>query len=143
MAFLYGDEFMYYMDVDPELNSMLTPKIWMQPIVENFFKHNFRQDEMIKVVVVEMKAADNGFEGKFFDNIGSIEQERLDEINAQLSSDSVTGQGIGLMNVLHRLRLFYGPGLTIQMENNDPTGIVIHIIYKKEGQTDVSTFDRR
>lgn len=141
MSFLYGDEFMYYLDVDPKLNEMLTPKIWMQPILENFFKHNFRQDDQIKVIFVELNATEGGFRGKFFNNIGSMEPDQLKKINEQLQGDVSSSGGIGLMNVLHRLRLFYGPGLTITMENNDPAGIAIHIIYQKEGLNDVSTPD--
>ena len=142
MTFLYGDELMYYVDVDPELETMMTPKIWMQPIVENFFKHNFRQDDQIKVVVIEMNALEDGFEGKIFDNIGSIEADQLAELNRQLSScEEVTG-GIGIMNVMHRLRLFYGRDLSITMENNSPAGVIIHIICKKEGRNDVSAIDR-
>ena len=113
----------------------------MQPILENFFKHNFRQDDQIKVIFVELNATENGFRGKFFNNIGSMEPDQLKKINEQLQGDVSSSGGIGLMNVLHRLRLFYGPGLTITMENNDPAGIAIHIIYQKEGLSDVSTSD--
>ena len=142
MTFLYGDEFMYYIDLDPELENMETPKIWMQPIVENFFKHNFAQDDQIKVVVVEMKATKQGFEGRFFDNIGNLEPEKLAQINRELQKENTGGQGIGLQNVLYRLRLYYGPGLNITMENNDPAGICIHIVYNREWENDVSASDR-
>ena len=142
MSFLYGDEFMYYVDVDPELSAMLTPKIWMQPIVENFFKHNFQQDDQIKIIVVELKKLPDGFEGRFFDNIGSMDAAQLEKINGELHREETEGQGIGLRNVLHRLRLYYGPELDITMENNDPAGICIHITFKKEGQNYVSTVDR-
>ena len=141
MSFLYGDQFMYYVDIDPALNEMQTPKIWMQPIVENFFKHNFQQDDQIKVICVELNATEDGFQGKFFNNIGSMEPAQLNDINHQLQGDVSSSKGIGLMNVLYRLRLYYGPGLSITMENNDPSGIAIQIIYKREGLTDVSTSD--
>ena len=142
MTFLYGDQFMYYMDVDPELENMQTPKIWMQPIVENFFKHNFHQDDQIKVIVVELKSLPNGFEGKIFDNIGSIEPAKLEKLNDQLACEKEISNGIGLMNVLHRLRLYYGKELRITMENNIPAGVAIHIEFKKEGRNDVPTLDR-
>ena len=132
MTFLYGDQLMYYFDVDPRLQMLDTPKIWMQPIVENFFKHNFRQDDQIKVIVVELKATESGFEGRFFDNIGGIDPDQLENINAQLDSGSQEDRGIGLSNVLHRLRLYYGSGLRITMENNQPAGVCIHLVYEKE-----------
>ena len=141
MTFLYGDQLLYYFDVDESLNSMETPKIWMQPIVENFFKHNFQQDDRIKVVVVELTATEGGFEGRFFDNIGHLEPEQLAELNARLRSNE--DQGIGLHNVLHRLQLFYGSGLQITMENNDPAGVCIHISMKREESGHVPTADCR
>ena len=143
MTFLYGDQLLYYFDVDESLNAMETPKIWMQPIVENFFKHNFQQDDRIKVVVVELTATEAGFEGRFFDNIGSIDKEQLDQINTRLRSGSEEDQGIGLHNVLHRLQLFYGSGLQITMENNDPAGVCIHISMKREESGHVPTADCR
>ncbi len=143
MTFLYGDEFMYYFDVDPELEEVMTPKIWMQPIVENFFKHNFRQDDQIKVIVVELKTIPDGYEFRFFDNIGFMEPEQLEQINRDLEEDgSRQGQGIGLYNVLHRLRLFYAGQLHMTMENNDPEGICIRIVYQKGESDDVSSADR-
>ena len=143
MSFLYGDQLLYYFDVDESLNTMETPKIWMQPIVENFFKHNFQQDDRIKVVVVELTATERGFEGRFFDNIGALTPEQLTRINDSLHSETLGDQGIGLQNVLHRLRLFYGIGLQITMENNDPAGVCIHISLKREESSHVSTADCR
>ena len=134
MTFLYGDQLLYHFDIDPSLLNMSTPKIWMQPIVENFFKHNFRQDDQIKVVVVELTALEDGFEGRFFDNIGSMDQEKLDSINRQLRSEVTEEQGMGLKNVLYRLQLYYGAQLEMTMENNDPSGISIHIVCRKEGK---------
>lgn len=133
MAFLYGDQFMYYFDVDPAAEEMMTPKIWMQPIVENFFKHNFQQDDQIKVIVVELKTTPEGWEGRFFDNIGWVEPERMEQINRALDSEDTQVQGIGLYNVLHRLRLFYSGRVRMTMEYNTPQGICIHVVYQKGG----------
>ncbi len=142
MTFLYGDQFMYYFDVDPVVEEMMTPKIWMQPIVENFFKYNFQQDDQIKVIVIEIKAIPDGYECRFFDNMGSMEPERMQQINQTLGTDNSKLQGIGLNNVLYRLRLFYGGNVRMTMEKNEPQGICIHIVYEKGGTEDVSSADR-
>lgn len=142
MTFLYGDQFLYYFDIDPEIEEAMTPKIWIQPIVENFFKHNFQQDDQIKVIVIEIKATADGCECRFFDNIGCVPLERMEEINRALASEDAQVQGIGLYNVLHRLRLFYSGDVCMTMEQNDPTGVCIHIVYKKRSVTDVPPADR-
>ena len=42
MSFLQGRQLVYHLDVPSEAFDIPTPKIWMQPIVENFFKHDFQ-----------------------------------------------------------------------------------------------------
>ena len=37
MCFLYDDQFLYHCDIPEDMYAISTPKIWMQPIVENFF----------------------------------------------------------------------------------------------------------
>ena len=69
----------------PRLAQTLTPKIWMQPILENFFKHNFREDSQIKVVVVEARRREGGIQLDFFDNLGSIPEEKCRELNRVLT----------------------------------------------------------
>lgn len=132
MSFLYGEQFMYYCDVPEELGSTPTPKIWMQPITENFFKHNFRIDEKLKVIVISAEAVSGGTLFRFFGNQGHIEDEKLQELNAQFSGEVCDSSGIGLQNVYHRLRLFYGDRIQMSIHNGSPAGVCIEIILKEE-----------
>lgn len=81
MCFLHDGQFIYHCDVDGELLEVPTPKIWMQPIVENFFKHNFGQDDKIKVVVLSGVKRGGEIRFTFFDNVGSIREEQLEFLN--------------------------------------------------------------
>ena len=135
MSFLYEDQFLYYLDVPEEIMDISTPKIWMQPIVENFFKHNFQHDDSLKVIVISGEKIASGIRLKFFDNCGKISDEQLSQLN-QLFTDQEDGEetstGIGLQNVCSRLRLFYGNRLEMRMENNKPAGVCIEILLKNE-----------
>lgn len=127
MGFLYGEEFLYHIDISPELFQMPTPKIWMQPIVENFFKHNFRKNEQLKVVVINGEKIGSVSRFQIFDNLGHVEPQKLQALNAMLSGEITQSSGVGLQNVCHRLRLFYGQRLKMVIRNADPAGVCIEI----------------
>lgn len=149
MGFLYGEQVLYHMDLDPALSDMPTPKIWMQPILENFFKHNFRDDEKIKVVVIQTRRRESGADIEFFDNLSSIAAEKLDELNQELTPSQIRkyaqtqDKGIGLKNVYLRLPLYYGERVSMEIRNNQPTGVRIRVqIRDEEGEKDVQALDR-
>lgn len=142
MTFLYGDSFLYHFDVDDDILEVSTPKIWMQPIMENFFKHNFQQnDDTIKVIVLTGQRIQNGIEFRFFDNLGAIEPERLEELNRQIAQGANDSPGIGLPNIYHRLHLYYGSRITMTIKNNNPSGVCIVITVKDEDSSHVPSTD--
>lgn len=135
MTFLYGDSFLYHFDVTPELYNLATPKIWMQPIMENFFKHNFQNDDQLKVIVLTGRKRKGCVEFRFFDNLGSIEEERLVQLNQDIAKEPSEHRGIGLQNVYHRLQLYYGCRVKVTMENNSPSGVCLQITIKDKEAT--------
>ena len=147
MCFLYGDQMLYHIDADEGLYEVLTPKIWMQPILENFFKHNFREDDQIKIVVAEIRRSGNGIRFDFFDNLGSIPEEKCRELNRMLTPPRIreyaerSDKEIGLQNVYLRLYLYYGERVTMELMNNQPTGVRIRIWIQDEEGNNVSTAD--
>ena len=155
MSFLQGDSFVYHLDVPSEAFDIPTPKIWMQPIVENFFKHDFQSTDDIKVVVIsgELTPGPDGgghasgrcLSLEFFSNLGHIEPDKLAELNRAFSSSAADGEdsgGIGLTSVWYRLRLFYGGRMSMEMSNNAPTGVSLHIrISEEASESDVPASD--
>jgi len=148
MCFLYGDQMLYHIDADETLGDVLTPKIWMQPILENFFKHNFREDDQIKIVVAEIRRRGGAVQFDFFDNLGSIPEDKCRELNRMLTPCRIreyaerSDKEIGLQNVYLRLYLYYGERVTMELMNNQPTGVRIRIRILEEEGNDVSTADR-
>lgn len=145
MSFLYGDQFLYHCDISPELSAIPTPKIWVQPIVENFFKHNFRNDDRLKVIVLSGERTENSARFQIFDNLGHIEADKLRELNSQFAGEIADSSGIGLLNVYHRLRLFYGDRLSMSIHNCTPAGVSMEIQIQDERTMvqDVPTADCR
>lgn len=142
MCFLYDDQFLYHCDVKEEILGVLTPKIWMQPIMENFFKHNFREDERIKVIVFTGEKCEEGIRLTFFDNMGCIQEEQLKYLNGCFTpEEGKKGEGdrggIGLQNVYYRLWLYYGDSVKMTIRNNAPSGVCIEVLLREGGLTDV------
>ena len=149
MAFLYGDQLVYHVDADDEVKDLQTPKIWMQPILENFFKHNFQDDVKIKVIVISAQKQDHRYVMEFFDNLDRIPEDQLQKINEELTPEAIRqytqlpGKGIGLQNVYQRLCLYYGGQVEMSLSNNSPAGIRVRIVIEnKEEQENVPSADR-
>ena len=140
MCFLYDDQFLYHCDIPEEMYAISTPKIWMQPIVENFFKHNFQNDNQLKVIVISGKCRSDGMLFQFFDNIGHIGEGQIALLNQQFTPETSkqtadTASGIGLQNVYDRLYLYYGNRVEMRIKNHTPAGVCIEILLKNEVTT--------
>ena len=139
MCFLYDDQFFYHCDVKEDILDILTPKIWMQPIMENFFKHNFREDESIKVIVLTGEKCKEGVRLTFFDNMGNIQEGQLEYLNRRFTPEEgkkeEEGQdGVGLQNVYHRLWLYYRDKVRMTIRNNAPSGVCIEVLIRDDAE---------
>ena len=70
-------------------SAISTPKISMQPIVENFCKHNFQNDDKLKVIVISGRRRSDGILFQFFDNIGHISDEQIVILNQQFTPEKI------------------------------------------------------
>lgn len=141
MCFLYGDRFLYHCDIPDSMVTFQTPKIWMQPIVENFFKHNFQNDDQLKVVVISGEETSSGYRLRFFGNAGHISEEQITKLNQQFVPDHTdapgdSSSGIGLKNVYERLRLYYGSRVKMSIHNQRPAGVCIQVLLSVEVKND-------
>jgi two-component system sensor histidine kinase YesM len=131
----FTDRFSVDMHVDPQVRDCLVPKLLIQPLVENAFRHGFSgssqrwqlgitafQDESNKVHVV---VRDNG---------AGIEEGLLrrlqDQIDQRNREGSLLGplrlaEHIGLLNTNDRIRLAYAPGdgLTLRSKAGEFTEV--------------------
>lgn len=135
----FGDQLEFSFELDEEAMKLEVPKMILQPIVENYFKHGFdtrektgelriscRQDEFFLDILVE-------------DNGKGMSEERLNEIQTNLMDDRIGHKGeeknIGLKNVYVRLKLYYGERAFLRLKNLDQGGLSVSIkLPKKNGR---------
>jgi two-component system sensor histidine kinase YesM len=121
-------------DFDPNAGSILVPKMILQPLVENYFKHGAdpRQNGMIKINclirsndILEISVLDNG-KGMAAESIAAL-QTQLDEA-WKLEDTLYNSNHIGLINVYTRLKLFFGDSASMRVGGNSPSGFQVTII---------------
>jgi two-component system sensor histidine kinase YesM len=143
------------LELDDKTLNIQVPKMIIQPVVENYFKHGFYPAAVTEgIITVRSRLADDGrLIVSVEDNGRGAETERLNGIRLLLrragigsdaDSEQEDGGGIGLLNVLSRLKLLHGEEAAMDIENVKPHGFKVTLSIPCDGKeaTDESA-DRR
>lgn len=126
--FRYGNNFTVEYHMDPSLKDYLTPRLILQPIVENAIYHG-----VAKVVNGEIKISIYSEEEtvcfEVVDNGPGIDEERIRLIMAGKIKNLHRFSGLGIKNVDERIKLYFGERYGVQIENHQPRGtrVIIRI----------------
>lgn len=114
--------------VDEQALSYLVPKIILQPIVENIFKHAVSDFMTSLFIVIHVACTADGIEVVVFDNGRGMEAAAAAAI---LSQEGAGAGHIGLKNVDERIRLLYGAGYGLQIQSEIGMGMLVKILLPK------------
>lgn len=114
------------LNIDESLNLYVLPKLIIQPIVENAFRHGLeRKIGLWKLSINILRIKDN-INIIVEDNGVGIDEGKLQQINSQLENNLnnvfETGQSMGAKNVDARLKLYFGNEYGIKIYSNERTG---------------------
>lgn len=127
----FGDQLVYSIEVDDEVSNIYIPKMILQPIIENYFKHGFELREGIGVINIECKKEGAHLLINVKDNGVGVTESRLKEIYQHLREETNKIDGaesnIGLKNVFARLKLYYNHSATLQLRNLEEGGLLVTI----------------
>lgn len=130
----FRNQFDEQIEVEPETEQLLIPKMIIQPLAENYFKHGFmggNEENRIRIRCfispetdkLHIEVCDNGF------GIGEEElkamRRRLEDFKRDASDPS---EHIGLVNVLSRLNLYYREYAQMTVERAEPQGFRVVLI---------------
>lgn len=127
-------------DLDERTYPVKVPKMILQPLVENYFKHGFSLEGEEGQLLIESKIEENN-ELKICiqDNGTGIEKEKLKSIQQQLERE--TGlweegeEHVGLLNVLTRLKLYVNEQVRMELTPVEPKGLAVTLwIPIREGE---------
>jgi two-component system sensor histidine kinase YesM len=133
----YDNKFSMNVDVEERLLELRTPKMILQPIVENSVYHGLeRMDQGGRLEVTGSMDEQGDVCFCIRDTGKGMEPEELAALQAKLDTDYLeraqdgqTSQSIGLTNIHNRLRLLFGEryGITIESRIGYGTTVVVKI----------------
>ena len=104
-------------------------RFFLQPLVENSVFHGLESKMDAGCVYVHIEAVDDRLEMEVRDDGVGMDEETLEKLRDEIKnpSENGVGGGIGLSNIVQRLRLFYGDDYTITADSEIDKGTVIRI----------------
>ena len=120
----FGDSFTYQITCEDEVRSAQTPKIVLQPIVENAIVHGVGTLSEGGKILIEAHRSGRELEFSVRDNGCGIKPDVLAHI---LERNPSSRSGIGLKNVHQRIKLACGQEYGLQVESELDEGTVVRV----------------
>lgn len=131
----YENKFLMEVKVDEKLLEMKTPKMILQPIVENAVYHGLESmDEGGKLCVCGNIDVNGDVCFKIYDSGKGIAKNKLESIKEKLNMEyservknSFIGKSIGLSNINNRIKLMFGDDYGIEIESEIGYGTTVMV----------------
>ena len=101
-------------------------RFFLQPLVENSVFHGLEGKMDSGTVSVKVESVDDRLEITVTDDGCGMDEATVDMLREMIKNPS-ENSGIGLSNIVQRLRLFYGEDYTMTVESEMDEGAEIHI----------------
>lgn len=124
----YVDKLEYEIDVEPAVMRMDIVKLIIQPLVENAIYHGIKYKEGKGLIRITGGFMDDQVVLKVSDNGVGMSEEELSHVFDERVTDT-RKNGVGVLNVHRRIRLYYGGeyGLSFESEEGKGTCVSIHL----------------
>ena len=137
----FKEKMSLYWDISPSLvlTETLVPSFFLQPLVENSFKHGLGPKESAGSVWLTLEEKDGILFVQVRDDGVGMKNEDLEALRSRLLDSPVTGEHIGLYTVAARLKLLDARcSLKVSSEEGYGTTISIEmpLVLKKEEEED-------
>lgn len=145
----FENRFIFRYDVEEQLLDLPMPKMILQPIVENYFKHGFDRSAVNgEITLLAIASAEGGAKITVQNNGMHIPEARLLRLQQELVAWPPTGNhpldtgqdtkrpSIGLTNVLARLKLFSGDLASLSIDNLHPAGVKVTLFIAEKDITE-------
>ncbi|RCW73193.1 cache domain-containing sensor histidine kinase [Saliterribacillus persicus] len=133
----FQDRFVLKSEIDTNIEHSFIPKLIIQPLIENAINHGLADVKSGGIVHLKIRKKDNNLMVYVQDNGAGMTKEKLEEINSSISKKNTTldpKEGVGLNNVIQRIRLIYGHryGVNIESYKDEGTTVILNLPYKEE-----------
>lgn len=142
----FGEALNIKINVPVTMNKVRIPKLTLQPIIENSFRHGFIEGKETMTITIECVKEEDYIIRIIDDGIG-INLIKLESVNAELVKGVTLGDtfleydipSIGLGNIDARIKLLYGLGYGISLSQSSVGGMITTIRLPKEANKDETT----
>ena len=137
----FAGDIQYSSSIDEGALNISIPSMTLQPLVENAVTHGIRNIEWPGKIHLSVEDREDEIEIRIEDNGKGIEEETLERIRAgRQNGDKRESTGIGIYNVISRLRLYYNYDdiFHIFSEGEDKGTTIVLRIPKRGGVSYVS-----
>lgn len=119
----YKDILEYSIEISPQLQKAILPKLTLQPLVENALYHGIKLKRAKGLIrVLGRMEAGHAVLQVIDDGVG-MDEARLQQIRASMQTDAKVGFGLSAVN--QRLRLQFGPQYGLQIESTPGQGTTV------------------
>ncbi|MDC3415820.1 sensor histidine kinase [Aquibacillus salsiterrae] len=142
----FGDDLSFSIDFEPEMLDKLIPKMLLQPIVENYFKHGFDIRDGQGEIDVKGSMETDHLVITVRDTGTGVSEQRLKEITHyiyQAESQGGKEASLGLKNIHDRLHLYYGEKASMTFANHREGGFVVTLILPFEQVGEINESNHR
>lgn len=132
----YEDNFTYNIEVDQNVLEIKVPKLILQPLAENCFRHGFAKIEPPYAITINIGLDNGSWYIRITDNGAGFTKIEKEQVNNKITEYwsslnksilDMKNEGIGLINTIIRLKLNTGKEIKFSIEDIDPTGSIITI----------------
>jgi len=122
--------------VPEEARSVLVPRLVLQPLIENAYKHALERKESDARLLVAADIVDGALRVVVEDNGDQMTAERAEALQTELERSAEAAETTGLFNVHRRLRIKYGERGGLRLQAADPQGLRVEMTIPLEEAND-------
>ncbi|MFC4598208.1 sensor histidine kinase [Cohnella hongkongensis] len=138
----FGEQLRYIVEVEEALLSRPVPKMILQPLVENYFKHGFdAAANDAEIAIYGTRSAELGWMRlEVCDNGKGLNAAELRALQQKLRYARSVGEagesGIGLPNIMSRLKLYYNESARLEIRPGKAGGLSVVLWIPIDGEED-------
>ncbi|WP_238327532.1 cache domain-containing sensor histidine kinase [Paenibacillus gorillae] len=128
----FNDQLTVVYGIDPDSQAILVPKMLLQPLIENYFKHGYEKTDGSGCIRISADATDGQWLTiQVEDNGSGVDADKLLELRRMLHRSTAVlleeQNHIGISNVWMRLKLYYDEEAEMSVDSPPSGGFIITI----------------
>ena len=131
----FSERIQFVTEIDESCLGIELPRLTLQPLVENAFIHGIEAREDGGIIAIRIKQTAQHVIIEVGDDGEGIEKEKIAALlSLTASGDDHVGHstGIGLMNVIRRLQLFYQTSNVVEIESEKGQWTTVRLLLPKK-----------